>query len=87
MATTPQRPDQIIPQSHTGVHNGDMKHGISLKIKLIQGLTMNNVYTKFEKDPKRIADVRVVTVVRRPVARPDARSWYDNTPLPLGAAG
>ena len=62
MATTPQRPHQIIPQSPTVVHNGDMKHGISLKIKLIQGLTMNNVYTKFEKDPKRIVDVKVLTL-------------------------
>ena len=42
---------------------------------------------KFENDPWKIMDVRVLTGLVCPAARPPARSGYDNTPEPLRAAG
>ena len=60
-------------------------------IELVRDLRVINVLAKFENDPWKIMDVRVLTglvcPVARPPARPSARSGYDNTPEPLRAAG
>ena len=60
-------------------------------IELVRDLRVINVLTKFENDPWKIMDVRVLTGLvcpaARPPARPPARSGYDNTPEPLRAAG
>ena len=64
-------------------------------IELVRDLRVINVLTKFENDPWKIMDVRVLTGLvcpaarppARPSARPPARSGYDNTPEPLRAAG
>ena len=54
-------------------------------------LGLINVLPKFENDPWKIMDVRVLTGLVCPAARlparPPARSGYDNTPEPLRAAG
>ena len=46
-----------------------------------------NVLAKFENDPWKIMDVRVLTGLVCPAARPPARSGYDNAPEPLRAVG
>ena len=65
-------------------------------IELVRDLRVINVLAKFENDPWKIVDVRVLTglvcpaarpPIRPPPARPPARSGYDNTPEPLRAAG
>ena len=60
-------------------------------IELVRDLRVINVLAKFENDPWKIMDVRVLTGLvcpaARPPARPPARSGYDNTPEPLRAAG
>ena len=64
-------------------------------IELVRDLRAINVLVKFENDPWKIMDVRVLTGLvcpaarppARPSARPPARSGYDNTPEPLRAAG
>ena len=64
-------------------------------IELVRDLRAINVLAKFENDPWKIMDVRVLTGLvcpaarppARPSARPPARSGYDNTPEPLRAAG
>ena len=68
-------------------------------IKLVRDLRAINVLAKFENDPWKIMDVRVLTGLVCPAARPPARppartparpparSGYDNTPEPLRAAG
>ena len=68
-------------------------------IELVRDLRVINVLAKFENDPWKIVDVRVLTGLVcpaarpparppiRPPARPPARSGYDNTPEPLRAAG
>ena len=64
-------------------------------IELVRDLRAINVLAKFENDPWKIMDVRVLTGLvcpaartpARPPARPPARSGYDNTPEPLRAAG
>ena len=64
-------------------------------IELVRDLRVINVLPKFENDPWKIVDVRVLTGLVcpaarppiRPPARPSARSGYDNTPEPLRAAG
>ena len=64
-------------------------------IELVRDLRVINVLAKFENDPWKIMDVRVLTGLvcpaarppARPSARPPARSGYDNTPEPLRAAG
>ena len=59
-------------------------------IKLVRDLRVINVLAKFENDPWKIMDVRVLTGLVWPAARPPARppaSGYDNTPEPLRAAG
>ena len=53
-------------------------------IELVQDLRAINVLAKFENDPWKIVDVRVLTGLVCPAARP---SGYDNTPEPLRAAG
>ena len=59
--------------------------------KLSEILGLINVLTKFENDPWKIMDVRVLTGLVCPAAclpaRPPARSGYDSTPEPLRAAG
>ena len=60
-------------------------------IELVRDLRAINVLAKFENDPWKIVDVRVLTgldcpATRRP-ARPPAGSGDDNTAEPLGAAG
>ena len=58
-------------------------------IELVRDLWVINVLAKFENDPWKIMDVRVLTGLVCPAAqaRPPARSGYDNTPEPLRAAG
>ena len=56
-------------------------------IELVRDLRVINVLAKFENDPWKIVDVRVLTGLFCPAARPPARSGYDNTPEPLRAAG
>ena len=52
-------------------------------IELVRDLRAINVLAKFENDPWKIMDVRVLTGLVCPAARPG----YDNTPEPLRAAG
>ena len=56
-------------------------------IELVRDLRAINVLAKFENDPWKIMDVRVLTGLVCPAARPPDRSGYDNTPEPLRAAG
>ena len=56
-------------------------------IELVRGLRAMNVLAKFENDPWKIVDVRVLTGHVCPATRPPARSGDDNTPEPLRAAG
>ena len=60
-------------------------------IELVRDLRVINVLAKFENDPWKIMDMRVLTGLvcpaARPPARPPARPGYDNTPEPLRAAG
>ena len=56
-------------------------------IELVRDLRAINVLAKFENDPWKIVDVRVLTGIVCPAARPPARSGDDNTPEPLRAAG
>ena len=56
-------------------------------IELVRDLRAINVLAKFENDPWKIMDVRVLTGLVCPAARPPARPGYDNTPEPLRAAG
>ena len=56
-------------------------------IELVQDLRAINVLAKFENDPWKIVDVRVLTGLVCPAARPPTRSGDDNTPEPLRAAG
>ena len=55
-------------------------------IELVRDLRTINVLAKFENDPWKIMDVRVLTGLvcpaARPPARPPARPGYDNTPEP-----
>ena len=57
-------------------------------IELVRDLRVINVLAKFENDPWKSMDVRVLTGLVCPAARPlgDMRSGYDNTPKPLRAA-
>ena len=52
-------------------------------IELVRDVRVINVLAKFENDPWKIIDVRVLTGL----VCPAARSGYDNTPEPLRAAG
>ena len=56
-------------------------------IKLVRDLRVINVLAKFENDPWKIMDVRVLTGLVCPAAHPPARSVDDNTPEPLRAVG
>ena len=56
-------------------------------LKFVRDLRAINVLAKFENDPWKIVDVRVLTGLVCPAARPPARSGDDNTPEPLRAAG
>ena len=56
-------------------------------IELVRDLRAINVLAKFENGPWKIVDVRVLTGIVCPAARPPARSGDDNTPDPLRAAG
>ena len=56
-------------------------------IELVQDLRVINVLVQFENDPWKIMDVRVLTGLVCPAARPPARSGYDNILEPLRAAG
>ena len=56
-------------------------------IKLVQDLRVINILDKFENDPGKIMDVRVLTGFVCPAAHPPARSGDDNTPEPLRAVG
>ena len=53
-------------------------------IELVRDLRVINVLAKFENDPWKIMDMRVLTELVCP-ARPPARD--DNTPEPLMGAG
>ena len=76
-------------------HYAHIQWGRTSTIELVRDLRVINVLAKFENDPWKIMDVRVLTglvspAARPPVhppARPPARSGYDNTPEPLRAAG
>ena len=58
-------------------------------IKFVWDLRVINVFVKFENDPWKIMDVRVLTGLVCPAARPPirspARSGDDNTLEPLRA--
>ena len=56
-------------------------------IELVWDLRVINVLVKFENDPGKIMDERVLTGFGYPAGRPPARSGDDNTPGPLRAAG
>ena len=56
-------------------------------IELVRDLRVINVLAKFENDPWKSMEVRVLTGLVCPAARPPTRSRYDNTPEPLRAAG
>ena len=56
-------------------------------IELVRDLRIIYVFAKFENDPWNIMDVRVLTGLVCPAARPLARSNDDNTPEPLRAEG
>ena len=56
-------------------------------IEPVRDLRVIIVLAKFENDPWKIMDVRVLTGLVCPATRPPARSGYDNTPEPLRAAG
>ena len=56
-------------------------------IELVWDLRAINVLAKFENDPWKIVDVRVLTGLACPAACPPPRSGDDNTPEPLRAAG
>ena len=56
-------------------------------IELVWDLRVIYILTKFENDPWKIMDVRVLTGLVCPAAGLPARSGYDNTPEPLRAAG
>ena len=56
-------------------------------IELVRDLRVINVLAMFENDPLKSMDVRVLTGLVCPAARPPARSGDDNTPEPLRAAG
>ena len=56
-------------------------------IEFVRDLRAINVLAKFENDPWKIVDVRVLTGLVCPAALPPARSGDDNTPEPLRAAG
>ena len=57
-------------------------------IELVRDLRVINVLTKFENDPWKIMDVRVLTGLSvLPPSRLPARSGHDNTPEPLRAEG
>ena len=56
-------------------------------IELVQDLRVINVLAKFENDPWKIIDVRVLTGLACPATHPPARSGDDNTPEPLRAGG
>ena len=55
-------------------------------IELVRYLRVINVLAKFENDPSKIMDVRVLTGLVCPAARPP-KSGDDNTPEPLRAEG
>ena len=56
-------------------------------IELVRDPRIINVLAKFENDPWKIMDVRVLTGLVCPAARPPARSGDDNPPEPLRDAG
>ena len=56
-------------------------------MELVRDLRVINVLAKFENDPWKSMDVRVLTGLVCPAAHPPARLGYDNTPEPLRAAG
>ena len=56
-------------------------------IELDRNVRVINVLAKFENDPWEIMDVRVLTGLVCPAARPPARSGDDDTPESLEAAG
>ena len=56
-------------------------------IELVRDLRVINFLAKFENDPWKIVDVRVLTGLVCPAAHPPTRSGDDNTPEPLRAAG
>ena len=51
-------------------------------IEIVRDLRAINVLAKFENDPWKIVDVRVLTGLVCPAACPPARSGDDNTPEP-----
>ena len=56
-------------------------------IERVRDLRVINVLAKFENDPWKIMDVRVLTGLVCPAAPPPIRLGYNNTPEPLRAAG
>ena len=51
-------------------------------ITLVRDLRVIDVLAKFENDPWKIMDMRVLTGLVCPAAHPPARSGDDNTPEP-----
>ena len=56
-------------------------------IELVRDHRVINVLAKFENDPWKIMDMRVLTGLVCPATRPPARSGDDNTSELLKAAG
>ena len=52
-------------------------------IELVRYHRVINVRAKFENDPWKIMDVRVLTELVCPAAHPPTRSGDDNTPEPF----
>ena len=69
------------------VHYTHISWGRTSMIELFRDLWVINVLAKFENDPWKIMDVRVLTGLVCPAARPPARSGDDNTPEPLKGCG
>ena len=56
-------------------------------IELVRDLRVINVLAKFENDPWKIMDVRVLTGLVCPAEPPPAHPGDDNTPEALRAVG
>ena len=69
------------------VHYARIEGGRTSIVELVLDFRAIIVLAKFENDPWKITDVRVLTGLGCPAARPPARSGDDNSPEPLRDAG
>ena len=73
--------------AHEMVHYARIEGGRTSIAELVLDFRAIIVLAKFENDPWKITDVRVLTGLVCPAARPPARSGDDNSPGPLRDAG